>query len=66
MSTEAMHNACVTDNRKNNGVLKAFRMAGWCAYRPTPSGLVKIEDDDPAYLIRGPARSLPIARCALR
>ena len=35
----AMQAACINDNKKNKGVLKAFRMGGWTAYRPTPSGL---------------------------
>ena len=39
-STEAMHEACVRDNTENNGVIKAFRMAGWLAFRPTSKGLI--------------------------
>ena len=35
----AMQVACINDNAKEKGVLKAFRMGGWTAYRPTPSGL---------------------------
>ena len=35
----AMQRECIKDNKKNKGVLKAFRMGGWTAYRPTPSGL---------------------------
>ena len=34
-----MHKACVDDNTSNNGVVKAFRMAGWLAFRPTSTGL---------------------------
>ena len=36
-----MQRACVADNAKNQGVLKAFRMAGYLAGIPTPGGLVK-------------------------
>ena len=35
-----MQTACQLDNAEHNGVLKAFRMAGWLAHRPTPHGLV--------------------------
>ena len=35
-----MQTACLMDNAECNGVLKAFRMGGWLAYRPTPDGLV--------------------------
>ena len=35
----AMQRACIKDNEKEQGVLKAFRMGAWLAYKPTPSGL---------------------------
>ena len=35
-----MQTACQMDNADFNGVLKAFRMGGWLAHRPTPHGLV--------------------------
>ena len=34
-----MHDGCVRDNQESDGVLKAFRSAGWLAYRPTAAGL---------------------------
>ena len=37
--TTAMQFACIKDNEERKGVLKAFRMGGWLAYRPTPSGM---------------------------
>jgi hypothetical protein len=36
----AMQTACINDNRENQGVLKAFRMGGWLAYKPTSGGLL--------------------------
>ncbi len=39
MIAQGMHKACVDDNKANSGVLKAFRMAGWLAFRPTSTGL---------------------------
>ena len=35
----AMQQACVEDNEQKDGVVKAFRMGGWLAYRPTSKGL---------------------------
>ena len=35
----AMQRACIKDNENEKGILKAFRMGGWLAYKPTPSGL---------------------------
>lgn len=40
----AMQQACIDDNEQKQGVLKAFRMCGWLAYRPTAKGLVKTTD----------------------
>jgi len=36
-----MQLACKKDNANENGVLKAFRMCAWFAYKPTPNGLVR-------------------------
>ena len=36
----AMQTACIRDNQKNRGVLKAFRMGGWAAYKRTAAGMV--------------------------
>ena len=38
-----MHAACVADNQREKGVLKAFRMGGWLTTRPTKEGLVFLE-----------------------
>ena len=38
-----MHAACVEDNQSKNGVVKAFRMGGWLAYRPTPTGFLPLD-----------------------
>ena len=38
----AMQKACVVDNAQHNGVLKAFRMAGWLSHKPTQAGLVPL------------------------
>ena len=35
----SMQVACVRDSVANKGVLKAVRMGGWIAYRPTADGL---------------------------
>ena len=35
----AMQVACINDNAENCGVLKAFRMCGWAAHRPTADGM---------------------------
>ncbi len=37
----AMQYACKKNNTNENGVLKAFRIGGWFAYKPTPNGLVR-------------------------
>ena len=47
---------CVEDNRKNNSVLKAFRMCGWCAFRPTSKGLVRANGPEYAKLPLGSSR----------
>ena len=38
-----MHAACVADNQRVKGVLKAFRMGGWLTTRPTKEGLVFLD-----------------------
>ena len=38
-----MHAACVEDNQSSQGVVKAFRMGGWLAYRPTPTGFISLD-----------------------
>ena len=38
-----MHAACVEDNQSKNGVVKAFRMGGWLAYRPTRTGFLPLD-----------------------
>ena len=35
-----MMHACIADNAQNKGVVKAFRMGGWLAYRPTSTSLM--------------------------
>ena len=41
----AMHKACEKDNRENESVILAFRMAGYLSHIPTPTGLRKAEGD---------------------
>ena len=38
-----MHEACVEDNEKEEGVVKADRMAGWLSNMPTEKGLVPLD-----------------------